>query len=294
MVVTIIAVLIALLLPAAQAAREAARRIQCVNNLKQIGLGLHSYHQVNGQLPGGSTFTLGSSSAGSPTWAVSIFPHLELQKSYDAMDLTKPMSDSTNARVATTVIPLFACPTDPQASHPILTGRASAGSGNVNPTSSMGLWYPTCIGPTTPDSCFFCSNTTPSPSNWCCQGYNFGSSNPPGNAVGMFSRSPAGFRFEDVLDGLSNTIMAGETLPGDYIWNGVFCVNFPVVSTSIPPNTFIKNVYYKSSGYKSLHPDGFSVLMGDGSVHIFKAAIDFQLYCNLGTRAGGEAIQIPE
>jgi len=293
-VITIIGILISLLLPAVQAAREAARRIRCTNNLKQIGLALHTYHQVHGQLPGGSVYPTG---AGSPTWAVSIFPYLDQQTLFDAMNLNKPMYDSANQNAVTTVIPVFSCPTDPLASRPILTSRADSGPGWCwNPVTSMGLWYPASIGPTTPDQCAFCPDPTAGPSNWCCQGNSFGWN---GSAVGMFGRHIKGFAFDEVKDGLSNTIMAGETLPGDCIWNGVFMVNFPVATTSIPPNTFMSDKgvhtdWWKTSGYKSLHPGGFNVAMGDGSVTFLRAAIDFQLYCNLGTRAGNEAVQLPQ
>lgn len=300
-VVSIIALLVALLLPAVQAAREAARRIRCANNLKQIGLAVHSYHQTHQQLPGGSTYYSGMAGTGSPTWAVSIFPFLDQQVLYDSLQLTKKISDAANQGVATSVIPVFACPTDPLSARPILTKRACSSweSQTVNPDSSMGLWYPACMGPTIPDQCVFCSNTTASSTNWCCQGSNFGTSGPPGNAVGMFGRYAAGFRFEDVTDGLGNTIMVGETLPGDCIFNGVFCPNFPVSSLSIPLNTYISDkgahaLFYQTSGYKSYHPGGVNVVLGDGAVHFLKATIDFQLYCNLGTRAGGETVQIPE
>ena len=87
--------------------------------------------------------------------------------------------------------------------------------------------------------------------------------------------------------------MAGETLPGDYIWNGAYCTNFPVAGTSIPLNTFFSDGgsglnWYKAGGYKSLHPGGANFLMGDGSAQFFPASIDYRLYNNLGTRAGGE------
>jgi prepilin-type processing-associated H-X9-DG protein len=118
----------------------------------------------------------------------------------------------------------------------------------------------------------------------------------------MFGRWPLPFSSAQVKDGLSNTIMAGETLPGDYIWNGVFCPNFPLSGTEIPMNTFISDgglhgtwdadggiIWGKSSGYKSLHPGGCNFLLGDGSQHFFSASIDYLLYNALGTRAGGEA-----
>lgn len=306
-VVTIIAILIAILLPAVQQAREAGRRVCCVNHLKQIGLAVHSYHDIYEQLPGGSKYNWsGLPLAGSPTWAVSLFPYLEQQSLYDAMDLNRLMSETPNQDLAATVLPIFACPTDPQSSRPILSGRSDSGSSKdpvtnktLSPVKSMGLWYPACMGPTSPSLCPFCPNGTPSSSNWCCQGNEFGTSNPVNNAVGMFGRYPVGFRFEGVADGLTNTIMAGETLPGDCIWNGVFMVNFPLASTSIPPNTFLsdngaRGLWYKVSGYKSLHPGGLNVLMGDGGVHFLKSTISFQLYCNLGTRAGNEAVPTPD
>lgn len=297
-VISIIALLVALLLPGVQAAREAGRRMSCVNNLKQIGLALHSYHQTHERLPGGSIYNYESlGTKGSPTWAVSIFPHLELQPLFDRLDFTHQIYDSANQAVVTTVIPTYACPTDPQSSRPILKARTNAGFDN--PSESMGLWYTTCMGPTVPDQCPFCSDTTPSATNWCCQGYSFGTTKPAGNSVGMFGRHPRGFSFEQVTDGLSNTLMAGETLPGDCVFNCVFCVNFPVTSTSIPLNTFVSDqgihaIYYKTSGYKSLHPGGANVVMGDGSVHFLKATIDFRLYNNLGTRSGNEVVQLPE
>jgi prepilin-type processing-associated H-X9-DG protein len=208
--------------------------------------------------------------------------------------------DPINTTAVTTKISVFICPSDPLASRPILEGRGDADYGG-NPPKCLGLWYPACIGPTHPDNCPFCPVPTPSPTNWCCQGWNWGSSNPPGNAVGMFGRYPKAYKFKDVIDGVSNTIMAAETRPGDCIFNGAFCPNFPVASTCIPLNTFISDhglkgsynptnglLWAKTSGYKSYHGRGANFLMGDGSIHFLISFIDFQLYNALGTRAGRE------
>jgi hypothetical protein len=118
------------------------------------------------------------------------------------------------------------------------------------------------------------------------------------NSVGMFCRCPKGVAFGDVPDGLSNTWMIGETLPGHCGWNGAFMPNFTVAPTTIPLNTQISDngahsLWWSSSGFKSLHGGGAFLAMGDASVHFINENIDFKLYNNLGTRAGGEAVTLP-
>ena len=304
-VITIIGILIALLLPAVQAAREAARRMQCSNNLKQIGLALHNYHAAKDTLPFATAYPKGSNG----TWAAFILPFLEQQTLFDWFDFTKPVFDSANQNAVTTIVSAYICPSDPQSSQPILTNRGDAGV--TNPSSCLGLWYPMSIGPTHPDKCAFCSDPVPSSTNSCCQACDFGSYGKgsewwrsdcsvatSGNSVGMFGRYPVGYNFSEVRDGLSNTIMAAETLPGHYIWNGAYCTNFPVVSTEIPLNTMESDEgqpqnWWRVSGYKSMHPGGANALIGDGSVCFFAQTIDYTLYNNLGTRAGGEAVLLP-
>lgn len=322
-VITIIGILVALLMPGVQAAREAGRRAQCANNLKQIGVAIHQYHEANGALPAGSSY---GTRTGCPTWSAAILPYIEQNAVYNALNLTKPIYDVANQKAVTSVIAVYICPTDPEARKPVLPNRGDSPSpapglsgGLTNPAVSMGLWYPACMGPTQPDGCPFCSDPNPSSTNYCCQGCNFGSygaadlgswlhcqDRSRGNSVGMFGRWPRAFSFDEVTDGLSNTLMAGETLPGDFVWNGAFCPNFPVASTSVPINTRFNDhglhgtwdpgtgqMWAKSSGYKSWHVAGVNVILGDGSVHYFNEAIDYRLFNELGTRAGGEPAQSP-
>jgi prepilin-type N-terminal cleavage/methylation domain-containing protein len=115
-VIAIIAVLISLLLPAVQAAREAARRLQCVNNLKQLGLGMHNYENSNGVLPPQMVLTFNS--AGSvfwkSTWGASsrITPYLELGSLYNAINYTNKTSDASNATAVSTQLKVFICPSE--------------------------------------------------------------------------------------------------------------------------------------------------------------------------------------
>jgi len=301
-VIAIIGILIALLLPAVQAAREAARRTQCVNNLKQVGLALHNYEGSHKGLPYGSDYTQG----GKSTWAMMLLPYIERQAHYDKIDRTVGLNHANNAQTVKMVVPGYLCPSDPQSGSPVLKGRGD--SPGTNPTESAMLSYPACMGPTQPDACPMCPNTTPSATNWCCQGCNFGSYGSPcgiqnGTFSGMFGRWPKSIELREVTDGLSRTIMGGETLPGHYIWNGVFCVNFPVSGMTVPINTMqedggihggqVLRLWAITSGYKSRHPGGANFMMGDASVVFINETIDHQLYANLGTRAGNETANLP-
>ena len=295
-VIAIIGILIALLLPAVQAAREAARNVRCTNNLRQIGLAMHSYHEVHETLPFGCTNWTGNPPGG--TWAALILPFIEQQWIYDMFDFKKHMRNQP-PKALEAVIHSYICPTDPGSADPIIDSPCQAGSSN--PRRRMGLWYPVSIGPTFMDYSPFCSEakapwTCTDPDSYCSQGCNFGSSGPPGNSVGMFGRYGRSFRFGEVTDGLSNTIMAGETLPHHCGFNGAYASNFPVSGTSIPLNVMEQDTcgnWFRVCGYKSLHPGGANFVTGDASVHFFSRAIDYRLYNYLGTRGGDEVVKLP-
>jgi prepilin-type N-terminal cleavage/methylation domain-containing protein/prepilin-type processing-associated H-X9-DG protein len=303
-VIAIIGILVALLLPAVQAGREAARRMHCSNNLKQIVLSLHNYHSAHKSLPHGSTYAV-PNSPGFP-WPALILPFLERQPEYELFDLKLPVYHALNQRGVTTVISTYLCPSDPVSDDPILKSRWTSGA--HNPDSSLALSYPGSIGPTAPDYCPLCpaSGTPPclgGTATWCCQGCNFGSGSPAGNSVGMFGRSTKSIRFSEVRDGQSKTLMVGETIPAHSRRNGAYCNNFPVAATTVPINTMVSDFdpvlcpsgscYPTSVHFKSFHPGGASFAMGDGSVRFFDDLMDFKLYNNLGTRAGDEQVEVP-
>ena len=179
-VIAIIAILIALLLPAVQQAREAARRTQCKNNLKQIGLALHNYHDVHKTLPPGWVDQVGSTGA-NWGWCSYILPMVEqgnLYRSLQVGDVTlnAALDDSAAASLFTTAFPAFKCPSDtaPDTNnrHTLLSfnGREFAASTSNYVASGGGLDFDLS------------------------------------GAFGANSR----IRFKDISDGTSNTIVAGE------------------------------------------------------------------------------------
>lgn len=251
---------------------------------------------------------------------------MEQQAIFDLFDAnTNPasrwaMHHPDNTAAVTTVIPSLICPSDPQASQPILENRVwSPGSTTVpgiqNPTRAIGLWYPACIGPTVPDYCTFSANTTasrpgPNSANPTCQGCNYGTETGSfcgslgwtgkDTFAGMFGRSCYSIGFNEVPDGLSNTLMLGETLPGHNKYNCAYCTNMSVSTTHIPLNLMYTdespspmNGARYTYGFKSLHPGGVNFALGDGSVRFVNDTIDYVLINQLGTRNGGEIARLP-
>ena len=308
-VIAIIGVLVALLLPAIQAAREAARRAQCLNNMKQIALALHSFESSLKHLPGGSGWSAPNTldpTARNRLWTIDVLPYMEQANVYDSLDLTRRMESAPNpARIAGIVVSGFICPSDPEASSPILDFRRV---NNGNPKISQGNWYPGSMGPTIPDRCDF--DTVPQ----ACMGANQGSLNPvtgthspcyktqqcPDNeaCVGMLCRNPIGTKFRHVVDGLSQTYLIGESIPSHNIYNCLFCINIPVSSTQIPINVMDRDedpsavyntaaggLYWRTGGFKSFHPGGVHMALSDASVSFVQEDIDYYVYNSMGSKA---------
>jgi len=272
-----------------------------------LGLALHNYHTSHGTLPYGSGDCCGpSATTRGGIWTTMIFPYLEQQNLHDATDFNLHTKELP-ADLVQSVIPAYLCPSDAKASNAVLDNRWS----RDNPVRAMGLWYTASMGPTEPDRCPFCPEgeyPDANNPNYCCQGSNFcstaGHGYPTGSTVGMFGRYHNAVSFAKVRDGLSNTLMLGETLPRQCSFISAFAVNFNVSPTTIPLNTFQSdepNVgtvtngsgWWLTSGFKSNHPGGASFCMGDGSVHFLTETIDYRLYNELGTRDGGEVVKLP-
>jgi prepilin-type N-terminal cleavage/methylation domain-containing protein len=295
-VIAIIGILVALLLPAAQSARESARRMQCKNNLKQIAVAIRNYEQKRGVFPFGGGWRVQTG-----TWASMILPQLEQQAHYDLFDFTKSMGDAANKQAVTTPVAVYICPSDGRVEDAIMGHRCTC-CGNSYLRGHV-LWYAASMGPTKPDSCPY------STESFACQGSNYGSQNGGTSFVGIFGRSHIGVKAAHVRDGLSNTWLVGETLPRHCFHNTAFGRNFTVAGTQIPLNTMVgaegqaddwtqqdlhrRNPHNRACGFKSAHLGGAMFGMADGSVHLVNDAIDYRLYNELGTRDGGEPVQLP-
>ncbi len=196
-VIAIIAILIALLLPAVQQAREAARRSQCKNNLKQIGLALHNYHDTHGAFPRGNferedttTYGYGNYSYFAFSAQTMLLPFIDQAPLYNQFNFSQAPNWSTNDTLKRTVIPAFLCPSDTQ--------RITNGGGyNLGPGNS----YVMSAGPSV--FWFGCAPGTTS-----CWSGNLN------DMVGMFNYRGT-VRMRDITDGTSNTIAASEHMMGD-------------------------------------------------------------------------------
>jgi prepilin-type N-terminal cleavage/methylation domain-containing protein/prepilin-type processing-associated H-X9-DG protein len=145
-VIAIIAVLIALLLPAVQSAREAARRIQCTNNLKQLGLGLMNYESSNGVLPPQQVLQASATSAATAvlvwhtSWGVTarLIPFMEQGPMYNSINFTNKTSNASNATVVSSTLNVLLCPSEPN-QQPYMSGTSTYGVSNYG--WCAGDWY---------------------------------------------------------------------------------------------------------------------------------------------------------
>jgi prepilin-type N-terminal cleavage/methylation domain-containing protein/prepilin-type processing-associated H-X9-DG protein len=222
-VIAIIAVLIALLLPAVQAAREAARRMQCVNNLKQIGLALHNYHDVNGAFPMGSGNSM-TTAVGTyfPKQGLSvhcaILPQMEQNAIYNAINFSWGDEESTTnipyliqLTAQSAQIAAFVCPSD------LYAGDYVTNSNNY--FASLGT-----------SSCYIQTGSVTWPTTTLYQGLP---------STGMFTYQ-ASFNMASVQDGTSNTIAFSESTVGDP--KGVAGeVNVGVTSVAIPAGAQVQD-----------------------------------------------------
>jgi prepilin-type N-terminal cleavage/methylation domain-containing protein/prepilin-type processing-associated H-X9-DG protein len=283
-VIAIIAILIGLLLPAVQKVREAAARLQCQNNLKQIGLALHSYQDAN------NSFPVGASSVNGLSWRVYILPYIEQQPLYDRFSFAPGSwnggtnNEGPNKLVhATNRIPIFNCPSVPV----ILAANGSSTLGNGTKTYTSD--YHGVAGPkgTNP--------VTGAAYSW--------DANPSGQGgfatQGVLGRDST-VRITDINDGTSNTLAVGEVAVrwnGGYLasdgadWvRGIGFSNGMAACRNVQNaiNTPYNGVYNDIS-FGSLHSGGGAqFVMCDGSVRFIHDTVDLVRYKASASRNGGE------
>ena len=300
-VITIIGVLIALLLPAVQAAREAARRMQCSNKLKQIGLALHNYHDVWERLPpcdvGGMRAHQDFQSGWN--WQPRILDFIEQSAAFAQLDFKEKSWVGTNLVYIQTIHWEVLCPSNTLADQ--LKEEEGFCAGNSMPPISQSD-YAACVGDYI---------------NMTGVGHTPAYGNITGTAVfetrGMIGRFGWSARFEDVPDGLSTTFMVGECIGAISFFQNFGAESF---ATTAHPINFMNEWLIanhdaacvctagtstittghcgdSSIGFRSMHSGGAHFCMGDGSVHFINDNIDGATYRALASRAGGEIVKIP-
>jgi prepilin-type N-terminal cleavage/methylation domain-containing protein len=315
-VIAIIAILIALLLPAVQQAREAARRTQCKNNIKQLGLAMHNYHDTHGQFPPNSLQW--GNPGNTPEWTatqhgsqlVMILPFIEQSALYSAIDFRNVNAESTvvgGRPIFQIVIPGYICPSS--TSPNVRPGDQRAKSNYAPSMGAQRMDNNGCLrfppeGPLIdPDLLARGGNNDNGYFGTGAAGH--GNAFDAANTSGMFSRAIWAAKISDCTDGTSNTILMGEVRPecSDHVNNGWFHNNALWVATTAPLNfptcpqdpaladgCHRNSTYNSSQGFKSQHVGGAQMLLSDGSVQFMSENIDYGTYQRLGDRRDGKVV----
>jgi prepilin-type N-terminal cleavage/methylation domain-containing protein len=296
-VIAIIAVLIGLLLPAVQKVRESANRMKCSNNLKQIGLALANYHDVNGNLPVAARMSWSGGSNPDWSWIAMILPYVEQNNLYQVCNVP---NDSlwSHMDYLSNDIPLFVCPSDPTFSGPWTYNRDSWGM-QVGVTNYFGCLGDNWGGDPGPNAW---ASQGPLDLRWCnpspsgtYDGLDYGDGAFYGYQQYLWGDNRPGTRYAAFTDGLSNTFIVGEGMQGLCYWNFWAYGNGAIRTCAIAPNVQQLNGtpyppwdWMNAFGFSSGHVNGVQFVYGDGAVHFVPNATSLQVYRATATIAGGE------
>ncbi len=327
-VIAIIAVLIGLLLPAVQKVREAASRMKCANNLKQLGLALHNYHSAHEAFPsGGTNPTVSVPNTYSSAWSVlaTLNPYLEQTAIFNLLDTTVPMYQqagswyqiymsnkpgTNNPQAVSMVVSLFLCPSDKgksvDNSYGVPLGptnyAANIGSG-ANPSGSV--TGPT-DGPFYPSSHIRITDITDGSSNTAAMSestlgdgaYGFVNRSNPVNPLTTYVSIPYGSYYGQLSDSVcantSITSLVNYTDPRGFSWAQaeIRCTAYDhhYLPNSPLPDCIGYSGYNTIAwrGARSRHATGVNLLLCDGSVRFVSTSVDYFTWQAISTIAGGE------
>ncbi|WP_202921795.1 DUF1559 domain-containing protein [Anatilimnocola aggregata] len=292
-VIAIIGVLVALLLPAVQSARESARRSTCQNNLKQIGIALHNYHDTFLYFPPGN-ITLGGCCAtpSFTSWSISILPYLEQTALVEKYDFAKNNEDAANQFVREQYIKLYECPSELKTKQKLVPESGPAGTNNIE---FMGGSYRGMQGKSDGNGWWDTNQYSNQDKSWAGVLHIYDSGLPIQERIGT------------VQDGTSNTLMVGEystkTHPRRRTFWGYSYTSYNQ-GAATPQSRVLLNDFDRcvaiggtgganpcKRGWGSFHPGGIQFINVDGSARSISPTIDINLFCDLATINGGETSQ---
>jgi prepilin-type N-terminal cleavage/methylation domain-containing protein/prepilin-type processing-associated H-X9-DG protein len=284
-VIAIIAILIALLLPAVQQAREAARRTQCKNNLKQIGLALHNYHDTFNAFPSGwigvedgmPTAHEGINGIG---WGAMILPYLDQSNLYNQFNANVAIEDPLNDAFRLNTLEVFRCPSDPQPDRFEIEEEGSPGTVICElPIAN----YLGAFGTFELDGCENPPGTAPVQANGQCVG------------DGTFYHNSR-VLIRDFVDGTSNTLIVGERKTNAELgwystWVGRVAEGEEAFQRILGSLDHVPNDPASHfDDFSSQHEGGAQFLLGDGHVRFVSENMNHLVYQAIGTIKGGEVV----
>jgi prepilin-type N-terminal cleavage/methylation domain-containing protein/prepilin-type processing-associated H-X9-DG protein len=315
-VIAIIGILVALLLPAIQAAREAGRRISCGNNIKQLALSLHEYHDIHNALPisYGGTGNWGPDYSGK-SWIIGVLPIIEQKVLYDNIAwIPSPSATShlqghdgnvtINTPIAKTVIKPLLCPSDGDNGRGRLGGRANMPGGTLYGITNYKANAGANWGTGNHNATQIAEDRIPPPQPTSSDGLDRGNGiicrNVNGEAINYRD-------FAFITDGTANTFAIGEAVPKWCTHTQWWYFNGTTATCGIPLNYKTPAILTGSQtlegqagdwpnnySFFSRHPNGGQFGMCDGAVKFVPDTVDFQTYKRLATAAGGRPAQLPQ